>query len=331
MSRRGLFIIAIALGILLAPLAAAAQPAGKVYRIGCLHLGPREPSAHLLKALEEGLRELGYVQGQNLVIEYRFADGKAERLADLAAELVRLKPDVIIASLNPVIAAVKRATATIPVVFPSAGRPVEEGLIASLAQPGGNVTGLTLNVGPELGAKRLQLLKEFVPGVSRVAVLWNPSFRDVQWDVFFGHLKDAAKNLRMAIQFVEVRGAGDFESAFAAILRERAGGLFVFAEPLTFAHRRQIAEFAVKNGLASSYNAREFVEAGGFMSYGANLPDLYRRAASYVDKILKGSKPGDLPVEQPTRFELIINLKTAKALGLTIPQSVLIRADEVIQ
>ena len=190
---------------------------------------------------------------------------------------------------------------------------------------------MTVNVGPEIAAKRLQLLKEFVPRVSRVAVLWNRSFRDVRWDVIFGHLKDAGKDLRMAIQSVEVRGAGDFETAFAATLRERAGGLLVFGEPLTFAHRRQIAEFAVKNGLASSYNAREFVEAGGFMSYGANLSDLYRRAATYVDKILKGAKPADLPVEQPTKFELVINLKTAKALGLTIPQSVLIRADEVIQ
>jgi putative ABC transport system substrate-binding protein len=318
--------------LLAAPRTAAAQPAGKICRIGYLQTAPRGSTVHMLRALEDGLRELGYVPGANVMIEYRFADGRAERLPELAAELVRLNPDVILTPLNPVTAAVKQVTATIPIVTLLAASPVEEGLIGSLARPGGNVTGLTFDVGPEVGGKRLQLLKELAPRVSRVTVLWNPSFgAGSRLDAIVRLLRDAAAKLGVALQFTEVRSAGDLDGAFAAILRERADGLLLVSDPLMFALRSRIADFAVRNKLPSSYSLVEYAKAGGLMSYGPSMPDLYRRAARYVDRILKGAKPADLPVEQPTKFELVVNLGTAKALGLTIPPALLARADEVIE
>jgi ABC-type uncharacterized transport system substrate-binding protein len=317
--------------LLAAPGAVEAQPAGKVYRIAYLQVLPRAQNEQMLKALEEGLRGRGYVPGQNVFIEYRFADGKPERLPELAAELVGLKVDVIVTSQNPATVAAKQATTTIPIVTTLASDPVGAGLIASLARPGGNITGLTIDVTPEVGGKRLQLLKEFVPRVSRVAVLWNPAYRGFEPKPVFQALEDAAQRLRVTLRKVEVRELGDFERAFDSMVSGRADGLYVITDPITFSHRRLIADLAVKNRLAATFNVSDFVEAGGFMSYGPDVRDLYRRAATYVDKILKGAKPGDLPVEQPTKFELVINLKTAKTLGLTIPPSLLQRADEVIQ
>jgi len=331
MNGRSLVVLAVALAVFVAPLAADAQQPKKVYRIGYFQTASRAQVEHMLKALEEGLRERGYVPGQNIVIEYRFADGKPERLAELAAELVRLKVDVIVTALNPVTVAAKRATATIPIVMTIGLDPVGAGLVTSLARPGGNVTGLTFDVTLEIHAKRLQLLKEIVPRVSRVAFLWNPAFSPADSERSAGAVRDAARKLGVTLQFVEVREGDEFEGAFAAMTRERADSLLAMGGPLLFAHRHRIADLAAKHRLPATYPLREFPESGGLFSYGASLPDLYRRAGTYVDKILKGAKPADLPVEQPTKFEMVINLKTAKALGITIPQSVLIRADEVIQ
>jgi putative tryptophan/tyrosine transport system substrate-binding protein len=307
----------------------AEQLPGKVYRIGLILTAPPGPAAHIARALDEGLRELGYVEGRNIVVERRFADGKQERLPALAAELVRLKVDVIVTGSNPVVAAVKQATTTIPVVMAVSRDPVGAGFIASLARPGGNITGLSNDPTPEILGKNLELLKEAVPGVSRVAFLWNPvppgagTYRDV--------VESAARRLGVTFQSVEVRGRNEFEGAFAAMVRERAGGVVVAGDPVTFGARSQVVLLAARNRLPAMYVQREFVEGGGLMSYGPNIAHQFRRAAVYVDKILKGAKPAALPVEQATRFELVINLKTAKALGLTIPPSVLLRADEVIQ
>ena len=317
--------------LLAAPLASEAQQAGKVYRIAYFQVIPRAQNEQMLKALEDGLRERGYVPGRNLIIEYRFADGKPERLPELAAELVRLKVDVIVTGQNPATVAAKQATTTIPIVTTLASDPVGAGLIASLARPGGNITGLTTEVTLEVVGKRLQLLKEFAPRVSRVAVLWNPAFRGFEPKPAFQALEDAARRLRVTLRKVEVREPGDFERAFDSMVSERADGLYVITDPITFTHRRLIADLAVKNRLPATSAVSEFVEAGGFISYGVDMRDLYRRAATYIDKILKGAKPGDLPVEQPTKFDLVINLKTAKALGLTIPPSLLGRADEIIR
>ncbi len=329
--RRSALLLSLVLGILTAPLASEAQQPKKVYRVGYFQTAPRAQTEHMLKALEEGLRERGYVPGQNIVIEYRFADGKRERLPELAAELVRLRVDVIVTPLNPVTLAAKQATKTIPIVMTIGTDPVGAGLVASLARPGGNVTGLTFDVTPEINGKRLQLLKEIVPRVSRVAVLWNPSFSPADAERSAGAVRDAARKLGVTLQFVEAHEGDEFEGAFVAMTRERADGLLAMEGPLLFAHRHRIADLAAKHRLPATYTLREYPESGGLFSYGASLPDLYRRAATYVDKILRGAKPGDLPVEQPTKFEMVINLKTAKALGLTIPQSILIRADEVIQ
>lgn len=307
----------------------AEQLPGKVYRIGLILTAPPEQVVHLPRALDEGLRELGYVEGRNIVVERRFADGKQERLPALAAELVRLKVDVIVTGSNPVVAAVKQATTTIPVVMAISRDPVGAGFIASLARPGGNITGLSNDPTPEILGKNLELLKEAVPGVSRVAFLWNPvppgagTYRDV--------VESAARRLGVTFQSVEVRGRNEFEGAFAAMVRERADGVVVAGDGVIAGARSQVVLLAARNRLPAVYAQREFAEAGGLMSYGPNVADQFRRAATYVGKILKGAKPGDLPVEQATKFEFIINLKTAKALGLTIPQSVLIRADEVIQ
>jgi putative ABC transport system substrate-binding protein len=328
MDRRA-FIGTMAGGLIAAPLAAEAQPARKVPRIGFLVAASASDSAYarLIEAFRQGLRDLGYVEGRNIVIEYRYADGKSERLPALAAELARLKVAVIVSHGTPGPLAAKQATSAIPIVMTSAGDPVASGLVSSLARPGGNVTGLSLMV-PELGGKRLQLLKEILPGLSRVAVLWNAA--SPYASLVVRETEATATTLGVQLQSLVVRGPDDFEGALAAAVTGRAGGLTVVEDPLTITKRKQIVDFAAKNRLPAIYGVKEFVDAGGLMSYGVHLADLYRRAAAYLDKILKGVKPADLPVQQPTKFEFAINLKTAKALGLTIPQSVLQRADEVI-
>jgi len=315
--------------LLAPPLAAEGQPTGKVYRIGLILTATPSESAHLVKALDEGLRELGYVEGRNVMFERRFAEGRQERLPALAADLVRLKVDTLVTGSNPVIAAVKQASATIPVVMAVSRDPVSAGFIASLARPGGNITGLANDPAPEIIGKNLELLKEAAPRVSRVAFLWNPIPPGA--GTYKNAVESAARSLGVTFQSVEVRGRNEFEGAFAAMVRERANGIVVATDPVILGPRSEVVLLAARNRLPAVYGLREFPEVGGFMSYGPNVADQFRRAAVYVDKILKGAKPGDLPVEQATKFELVINLKTAKALGLTIPPSLLGRADEVIQ
>jgi ABC-type uncharacterized transport system substrate-binding protein len=329
MDRRDTVLALLALGV--APFAAEAQQSAKIARIGYLtsSLGV---NPHLPEAFRQGLRDLGYVEGRNLVIDNREAEGKADRLPVLAAELVALKVDVIVAAPGtggPRVA--MQATRTIPIVFIAAGDPVGSGLVTSLARPGGNVTGLS-NLAPELVGKRLELLTQAVPGVSRVAVLWFPGALGERTDKDM--LKEAeatARALGVRLQVVEARDPADFDRAFSDMTRARAGALTVLPSNMFLREHRRLVDLAAKNRLPAVFPWREVVDAGGLMSYGANQPDLFRRAATYVDKILKGAKPGDLPVEQPTKFELVINLNPAKALGLTIPQSVLAHADEVIQ
>src|SRR5713101_2715957 len=317
-------------GLLTAPLAADAEQAAKVARIGYL-TGSLAAFPQLREAFIQGLRDLGYVEGRNLVIEYRSPEGKPERLPALAAELVALKVDVIVAAGTPQPLAAKQATRTIPIVFAGASDPVASGLVTSLARPGGNVTGLSI-LAPELVGKCLEQLKQAVPGVSRVAVLWHPGGypERTEKNILKG-AEVAARALGVRPQFIEARGPDDFDRAFSDMTKARAGALTVLGSTMFGNERRRLVDLAAKNRLPAVYPWREFVDAGGLMAYGPNVADLYRRAATYVDKILKGAKPGDLPVEQPTKFELVINLKTAKALGLTIPQSLLLRADEVIQ
>jgi len=324
-------IVTLILSLLVAPLAAEEQQPGKVYRIGILgNAPPTIPAgARLYAAFAEGLREGGYIEGENLVIERRFAEGHFERFPSLAAELVSLRVDLILASSTLGALAAKQATRLIPIVMVYVLSPVESGLVSSLARPGGNVTGVAFGAGLEIVGKHLELLKEAVPQVSRVAVLSYPAY---PLDAGFRReTQAAAVLLGLTLQVYEVRDPNELESAFAAMTKARAGGLLVLPNPFTFIHARRTADLAAKSRLPAVYPFRESVEAGGLMAYAANSPDMYRRAATYVDKILKGAKPADLPVEQPTKFELVINLKTAKALGLTIPQSLLIRADEVIQ
>jgi putative ABC transport system substrate-binding protein len=316
--------------LLAAPLRVEAQQAAKVPRIGWLANNPAA-SLHPPEAFRQGLRDLGYVEGRNVVIEYRNAEGKPERLPALAAELVALKVDVILAAIVLAALAAKQATKTIPIVFASVADPVTSGLVTSLARPGGNVTGLSI-LSPELIGKRLELLTQAVPGVSRVAVLWElggggePADKDV-----LKRAEVAGQALGVRLHFVEARD-GDFDRAFSDMTRARAGALTMLPSGgMFFNERRRLVDLAAKNRLPAVYPWREAVDAGGLMAYGPRIADLYRRAATYVDKILKGAKPADLPVEQPTKFELVINLKTAKALGLTIPPSLLARADEVIQ
>ena len=328
--KRRTFMAMLTGGIVVAPFAAEAQQAAKIARIGFLATGSPPITPHLLEAFLQGLRELGYVEGRNLVIEYRFAEGKYERLPALGAELVALKVDVIVVGNTPAALAAKQATKTIPIVFAGAGDPVTSGLLTSLARPGGNITGLS-GVAPDLVGKRLELLKQVIPGVSRVAVLWEPGAVGERTDRdMLKAAEVAARALGVRLQFVEARGPEDFDRVFSDMTRARAGALTVWGSARFFNERRGLADLAAKNRLPAVYVSRDFVDAGGLMSYGPNAADLFRRAATYVDKILKGAKPGDLPVEQPTKFELVINLKAAKALGLTIPQSVLGRADQVI-
>jgi putative ABC transport system substrate-binding protein len=323
--------VTLGLTLLAAPLGAEAQQPAKVARIGYLTLN-LAANPHLREAFLQGLRDLGYVESRNVVIEYGDAEGKRERLPALAAELVALKVDVIVTASGTVAAlAAKQATRTLPIVFASVGDPVASGVVTSLARPGGNVTGLS-NLNPEVVGKRLELLTQAVPGVSRVAVLRLPGAlgERTERDMLTG-AEVAARALGVRLQFVEARGPADFDRAFSDMTRARAGALTVLPSNMFLREHRRLVDLAAKNRLPAVYLWSEFVDAGGLMSYGANLADLNRRAATYVDKILKGAKPGDLPVEQPTKFELVINLKTAKALGLTIPQSVLGRADKVIQ
>ena len=284
-----------------------------------------------LDAFRQGLRERGWVEGQNIVIEYRGADGKIERFPALAAELVGLRPDVIVAVPTPAGRAAQRATSTIPVVVAVMGDPVGDGLVASLARPGGNITGLTF-LGPELVGKRLEQIKDVLPNASRVAALWHPgAFSEATTREMLKATETAARSLGLKVQMVDVRGADQFERAFAAMTSQRAEAVIVFPSTMLFAERRRIVDLATKHRLPSFYNGREFVELGGLIADGASISDLLRRSAIYVDRLLKGAKPADLPVEQPTKFELVVNLKSAKALGLTIPSSVLLQADHVIQ
>jgi ABC-type uncharacterized transport system substrate-binding protein len=317
----------ITLSILVAPLAAEAQPPTPVYRIGYL-LGTTRAQEPALEAFLEGMRALGYVEGQNLVMEYRAAEGQYDRLPALAAELVRLPVAVLLAAITPAALAARDATTTIPIVMAGVGDPVGIGLVASLARPGGNVTGLT-SLQSELPGKELEFLKAVLPTVSRVAVLWNPA--NPAAALAAPGAEVAAQRLGVQLHFVEARGPDTFDGAFAAMTQAHVGALLVMGDRLFVEHRRRLAELAVMSHLPTMHNIRPFVEAGGLMAYGPSPSDIRRRAAVYVDKILKGTKPADLPVEQPTTYELIINLKTAQALGLTIPPAVLFQATEVIR
>jgi putative ABC transport system substrate-binding protein len=326
MMDRRRFVGAFAVGFAVARSIAEAQPAARVYRIGFLLGATGESVASLFHALEEGLRELGYVEGRNIVFERRYADGRMERLPDLAAELVRLRMDVIVTGSNIHVAAVRRATTTIPIVMVFTADPVGAGFVASLGRPGGNVTGLTADASPELWAKYLTLLKEVVPKLSRVGVLGQVSSQ-----VGFAELETASRKLDITLEVADIRRPEDFDGAFATLIGKRIGAVLIVVGPLTYLLRQEIADSALKHHLPAITNVNQFAQAGLLMSYGPNLPDLYRRAAVYVDKILRGAVPADLPVEQPSKFELIINLKTAKALGIAIPQTMLLRSDEVIQ
>jgi putative ABC transport system substrate-binding protein len=323
---RRMFIGCVAGGLLAAPLAVRAQQVGKVYRIGMLEAIPAAQNAANLDALRKGLRDLGYVEGRNLVIEYRSADGRAERFPALAAELVRLKVDLIVTRGTPAARAAKNATGTIPVVMATMGDP--RAIVASFAHPGGNITGVT-TFSTELTAKRIELLKELVPNLSRVGLLHNMGnpAAPPEWE----ETKTAARSLGLQAELLDVRSQGDLGRAFDLAVRQHIDALLIGADGLTQMHQQTIVDLVARNRLPAAYPAREFVEAGGLIAYAVNYPDLYFRFATFVDKIFKGAKPAELPVEQPTKFELVINLKTAKALGLTIPQSLLLRAYEVIQ
>ena len=318
----------IAAGSLLAfPLATVAQQPGKVPRIG--YLSSLSPSVTALwdQAFRQGLRDLGWVEGKNISIDYRYAEGRTDRLPDLAADLVRQKVDVIVTSVTPDALAAQKATKVIPIVMATTGDPVAIGLVDNLARPGGNVTGLS-QIGGELIGKRLELLKEIVPQLSRVAVLWNP--QNAGSTNTWKSIQLAARQLGVGLHSLEARSPNDFAKAFEDAARARAGGLIIIADPLFGGNLKRIADLAATNRLPSIFQTREFVDAGGLMAYGPDRSALFRRAAAYVDKILKGAKPSELPVEQPTKFELVINLKTAKAIGLAIPRSVLLRVDEII-
>jgi putative ABC transport system substrate-binding protein len=312
---------------------AEAQQPKKVFRIGYLSAFELATESTRSEAIRLALRELGYIEGENIAFEYRYAEGKSDRYPELAAELVHLKIDlIVVAGADRLIRSVKNATKTIPIVMTGGGSdPVEAGLVESLARPGGNVTGLT-TLNSELGGKRLELLKEAVPKLARVAVLYNPASSAGTAREVKQVLPVAARALRLTIEPWEVRATEDFDKVFAAISKWRPDGLYVGSRnPLTAVNEKQIVGFALKSRLPSAYDIREAVDAGGLMSYGADLADRYRRVAYYVDRILKGAKPADLPVEQPRKFELVINLKTAKQIGVTIPQSLLYRADRVIK
>jgi putative tryptophan/tyrosine transport system substrate-binding protein len=319
---RRTFIGAIAGGLLAAPLAASAQQAGKVYRIGILETIPASQNAAKLDALRKGLRDLGYVEGRNLIIEYRSADGRAERFPDLASELVRLKVDLVVTRGTPAAKAVKGATGTIPVVMAAMGEPLA--VVATLARPGGNITGLT-TFSVELTGKRVEVIKELVPTLSRVALLQNMSnpVAPPEWE----ETKKAARTLGLQAELLDVRSQGDLDRAFELAVRQHVEALVIGIDGLTQMYQQTIVDSAARNRLPAIYPDRAFVDGGGLIAYAVNYPDLYLRAAGLIGKIFKGAKPADLPIEQPTKFDLAINMKTAKSLGLTIPQSLRVQAE----
>ena len=320
-------IVTLALCIFTAALASAVQQPAKVPRIGFLWSGSPGFSLNI-EGFQRGLRELGYVEGQNIVVEYRYAEGKAERFPELAAELVRMQVDVIVATGSTAVGATQQATSTIPIVMTGVADPVRSGFVASFARPGGNITGTT-SLAVDLSGKRLELLKETVPNLTRVSVLWNARSSAMARRV--KEAEAAARGLGVALQSVGVQDPNALETAFAAMTQERPDALLVVLDPFIFVQRKQIVDFAAKNRLPAMYEVREFVDEGGLMSYGPKFTEWIGRAAYYVDRILKGARPGDLPVETPMRFELVINLKTAKELGLTVPPHILFQADAVIQ
>jgi putative ABC transport system substrate-binding protein len=325
--KRRAFVAALAAGLVV-PVAAGAQPAGKVYRVGVLSLAPLAARPQQWEALRQGMRDHGYLLGQNVVLEFRSADGKLDRLPGLMAEMIQAGMDVIVVSGTEATQAAQKATRTVPIVMSNTGDPVGAGVVASLARPGGNITGLSL-FATELSAKRLELLKEILPGLARVGVLWNPNNASVS--LKFKETAAAARVLGLQLQSLEARQAGDLEGQFQAAARARADALVTADDQFLSSQRTVIADLAVRHRLPVMSEFREFAEAGGLCSYGPSLNDLARRAATYVDRILKGARPEDLPVEQPTKFELFVNLRTARALGLTVPPSVLLRADKVIE
>jgi putative ABC transport system substrate-binding protein len=324
MKRRHFIVLTVAAAL---PTVLGAQQLAKLRRVGILSSLTPSTSAAWNESLKRGLRELGWLEGQNIAFEYRYAEGKSDRLPDLAHDLLRLKVDVIVTAVTPEALAAKHATKAVPIVMASAGDPIATKLVESLARPGGNVTGLSA-INSELGGKRLELLKEVAPRLATVAVLWNPqsAVSTVNWN----ETQASARRLGLRLQSLEVRNVNDFEGRLADAARAQAGALAVMPDPVFAGNLKLIAELAAKNGLPSIYLYSEFPEAGGLLSYGPDRADLFRRAASFVDKVLKGAKPGDLPVELPTKFELVVNRKTARAIGLTVPQSLLVRADRVI-
>jgi putative ABC transport system substrate-binding protein len=323
-------VTVVVLVFLAAPLGTPAQQSMRVPRVGFLSSSaPSEPTSQLfLGAFRQGLGELGYVEGQNIALESRWAEGKYERLPDLAAELVRLKVDVIVATTSPAVQAAKEATTTIPIVMAYIIDPVATGFVVTLARPGGNITGLSM-MAPDLVRKQMELLNEVVPKISRVAILWNPV--NPAGTPQLRETEVAARALGVRLQPLEARGPQEIDSAFAAMSRAGAGALVVLGDAMLISRRTQIVALTAKRRMPAVYGQREYAEAGGLMAYSANRFDSYRRAAVYVDKILKGTKPADLPIEQPTKFELVVNMKTAKALGLTIPPALLLRADHLIE
>ena len=321
-------VVVLAIGIPSALLAAEAQQTNRVPRIGFLGNSTAALEANLVGPFRDGLRDLGYVEGQNILIEYRWAEGKYERFPALIAEMIASKVDVIVTAGTPATQAYQKARTSIPLVMVAVGDPVGTGIVASLSRPGGNITGLT-SISPELESKRIELLREVIPELSHIAVLWNP--KNAFHAIENKEVEIAAAALRMKVLYLGVEAQEQIGDAFAQILKERPGALLVLADRVFLHNRALIMDFAAKYRLPGVYAYRELVEAGGLMSYGPSYADMHRRAATYVHKILKGAKPADLPVEQPTKFVLVVNLKTAKALGLTIPQSVLVRADEVIE
>ena len=325
---RRAFVAALGGGLFAGAVVARPQALPKIPRIGFLEAGAASVNRHFLEAFKRGLRELGYVEGDNVVIDDRWAEGRADRFPELLGELIQLKPDVIVAASGLGALAARKVTATIPVVFVGVGDPLDVGLVASLARPGGNMTGISRGFGEGLIGKAFQLLKDIVPRATRIAILLNSQ------GVVASHVNEAETAVRtmgMTPLLFEVRESSDFEGAFAGMRKKNANAMIVLADPLTLRNREAIVKLAAANRIPAVYEFAEFARSGGLMAYAASLPAMFHRAASYVDKILKGAKPGDLPVEQPTTFELVINLRTAKALGITVPQSVLLRADEVIQ
>ena len=329
MVSRRKFAISLGALALAAPFASLSQSA-KIPRIGYLQpIAPQNGTSPFLEDFRQGLRDLGYVEGKNIQIEVRWGEGRLDRMPALAAELVRMNVDVIFAVSSPSVWAAKNATKTIPIVMPTSSDPVGDGLVASLSRPGGNITGMSL-MAPELSAKRLQLLKEVFPKQVRpAAVLWNPDYYGMA--ARFKEIQTQAPTVGMNVRSVEIRDSRELERALEDLDRERPDALVLLVDPLTMSQRRRIVEFAAEKRLPAIYEVEQFVDAGGLMSYGPNIDEQVRHAATYVDKILKGAKPGDLPIEQPAKFDLVINLKTAKALGVAIPQSVIVQADRVIQ